>query len=209
MRRYRRCGTPLRRRAGPRLAKATPTWATACPLAPRAALPTPLACCVPSWHRGRRGTDTCYSLHHAGETFPCRPHVAPCGNHSLGWGLWRPLEARQGGPRPAFPHSEAGHWPSGLPLAAGGPPADGLSGDPRPIAARQLPPLQQAVVSTVPGHPGPKPQVPLSLRSMPCASLPLASFTKCWAWTHCPLRCPRSQRTRTQWTTRVSALVRD
>ena len=51
---------------------------------------------------------------------PLQAHpVAPCGNQSPGWGLLYSFEG--GGHRLAFPHSKAGPWQSGRPLAGGGP----------------------------------------------------------------------------------------
>ena len=105
---------------GSGLIQGAPTWAASFPW--RHARLSP----APPWPARVPFSDTrvqwgdVFAMWTAPGVLPLQAHpVAPCGNQSPGWGLLYSFEG--GGHRLAFPHSKAGPWQSGRPLAGGGP----------------------------------------------------------------------------------------
>lgn len=183
------------------LIQGAPIWAASFPWRHACLSPVPSACSSAAFgHRVQRGD--VFAVWTAPGSFPCRPTTwlrvatspqvgVPC------------IPVEGGGHRLAFPHSKAGPWQSGLPLAVRGPLA--VVGEPvsNPLSSH---PFQKVLASahTLARSTGRLSQVLFPFSSMLCGLLRLASSIKFWVWTLCLLRCPRNQRMKTQWTTQVS-----
>lgn len=183
------------------LIQGAPIWAASFPWRHACLSPIPSACSSAVFgHRVQRGD--VFAVWTAPGSFPCRPTtwLRVATSPQVGVSC---IPVEGGGHRLAFPHSKAGPWQSGLPLAVGGPLAvvgETLS---NPLSSH---PFQKVLASahTLARSTGRLSQVLFPFSSMLCGLLRLASSIKFWVWTLCLLRCPRNQRMKTQWTTQVS-----
>lgn len=131
------------------------------PLAPREVVICPPLACSSAVFRHPSSAGRCICYVDCSGVLPLQAHpVAPCGNQSPGWGLLYSFEG--GGHRLAFPHSKAGPWQSGRPLAGGGPLAVIGETISNPLSSH---PFQEALVSAHmrAGSAGRLSQIPLPL----------------------------------------------